>query len=409
MLYYLQERSSNMHILGIKVSGYQMIKDGFKIDFRTKAKVDPEFEYEDEVVNLLPKIDYPRTTIFAGPNASGKTTILRLISLCMEIIVNGTATCHRYMFNSSEIDLEFVFEINGELFKYHGLLKKPNELITNNSYIDHCVFLKEELIKRSQDFKLKKDDVFSGFDEVYKTRDSFVAGTILPQSSICGILYPNDYYKKHAIHIGASRCNLKEDQIIFNRFFGIPKDIQLKLLTILDDSIEEISPVSLEKGMYSLKRHSEKAQVISFIDLLNLVSNGTFRGIVLFTHAFFALKFGSTLIVDEIELSFHSSIAGDLIFLFNDEKINKNNATLIVSTHYSDILNMLRRRDSIYICHKKNGKIDVKNMYEYDIRTELSKSNLYDNNKFDNLVNYETLMDFREAFNHEITRSRRGQ
>ena len=399
-----------MHILGIKVSGYRMLKDNFTIDFRTKAKVDPEFEYEDEVMNLLPKIDYPRTTIFSGANASGKTTILRLISLCLTIAVNGMCRYHKHDFTNEAIDLEFVFEMNGELMKYHGIINKPMGIVPSPEAFNYCSFSKEELYKRSSELKLKKDDIFDNFDVLFKTRKDFSTGAILPHLSICGILYPNDDYKKMAMYIGSAHSSsVREEMFYFNRFFLLPDAIKTNILKILDDSIEDISLVSKEKGMYSLKRFNQKAKILDFVDLYNLLSSGTSRGIIIFSHAYFVMKFGGILIIDEVENSFHSSLVGDLIFLFNDEKINKNNATLIVSTHYSDVLNMLRRRDSIYICHKKDSVISVKNMYEYDIRTELSKSNLYDNNRFNNLVNYETLMNFREAFNHEITRSRRGQ
>ena len=105
---------------------------------------------------------------------------------------------------------------------------------------------------------------------------------------------------------------------------------------------------------------------------------------------------------NEIENWFQKNVVFNLIFLFNDERINKNNAQLIFSTHYTEILDILNRQDSINITHKNNGRINIKNLKEYDIRVELSKSKQFDNNTFNTSINYQQLMEVRRNLINEL-------
>ena len=84
--------------------------------------------------------------------------------------------------------------------------------------------------------------------------------------------------------------------------------------------------------------------------------------------------------------------------LFNDKRINKMNASLIYSTHYSELLDHSNRCDNINVLHRVGDVITVKNMCSsYEIRTDLSKSNQFEQNAFDNLTNYDRLMDLRRV------------
>ena len=104
---------------------------------------------------------------------------------------------------------------------------------------------------------------------------------------------------------------------------------------------------------------------------------------------------GFDLIVDEIENHFHKTLVDNLIMLYKDKKVNRNNATLYFSTHYCELLDLFNRSDNIFITHSR-GKIEIENMYEtYGLRTELLKSKKFYQNAFDTAVNYEALMDLK--------------
>ena len=168
----------------------------------------------------------------------------------------------------------------------------------------------------------------------------------------------------------------------------------------MDDSIEYIKSDSSDYVKF--KRYNEEETVLKKIELISILSSGTFRGIELYLRAIKAIKTGKVFIVDEIENCFQKNVVFNLIYLFNDAKINKKNAQLIFSTHYTEILDILNRQDSINITHKNNGRINIKNLKEYDIRVELSKSKQFDNNTFNTSINYQQLMEVRRNLINEI-------
>ena len=102
--------------------------------------------------------------------------------------------------------------------------------------------------------------------------------------------------------------------------------------------------------------------------------------------------------MDEIERSFNKNLAQNLILLFNDKAINIKNATLVYTTHYAELLDDNRRLDNINVLHRHGDQISLKNLHkDYDLNIQLSKSNYFEQNAFDSLLNYNSLMELRRA------------
>lgn len=175
----------------------------------------------------------------------------------------------------------------------------------------------------------------------------------------------------------------------------------MRLVRLFDDSIDYVKPFIDEGGKqsgYVFKRVGKNEIIVedSFLD--SHLSAGTKRGVVLFGLAMILFRQGGHLVVDEIEKNFHKNIVGNLILMFNDPSINKGGATLICSTHYSELLDFTSRCDNINILHRDGCCVSLKNMAkDYDVRTELRHSAQFDENVFDNLLNYDRLMDLKES------------
>ena len=56
-----------------------------------------------------------------------------------------------------------------------------------------------------------------------------------------------------------------------------------------------------------------------------------------------SLRNGFDVIIDEIENHFHKTLVENIISLYKDKSVNKNNATLIISTHYCELLDLFNR------------------------------------------------------------------
>ena len=75
-----------MKLLKFKVEGLPLFKDNFEVDFTCKSKV---YERDYDFVSEIKGHVYRHNTIaFTGLNASGKTSILRLIFIVFGILNN---------------------------------------------------------------------------------------------------------------------------------------------------------------------------------------------------------------------------------------------------------------------------------------------------------------------------------
>lgn len=389
-----------MKILGLKVSGFAMLADDFSLDLRTKARVGKE-DYESEVAHLGDFLDYSRTYVFVGKNASGKSSILRLLSLCYSFLSTRRFIYVPSSFTRDKICLSIVFMKDDVIYKYSSNLLKP---VSRGLYGDNetsfCLFENEELLVRNP-FINKKEDLFSSF----KTLETpFSPISVLSDVTMITPLLDGGEKDSCIIAISPKRSIGLFGSTGWSSFFALSAPLKQSVVRLLDDSIVKLDQVD-NSSDYLLQREGEEEKRLSPTELAPLLSDGTIRGIELFSDVIYALKEGKTLIVDEIEGSFHKNLVSNIIFLFNNSEINKKNAILIFSTHYSELLDALRRRDAIFVCHR-DKKITAKNVYsDYPVRKELSKSNLFDNNAFGTLANYDLLMKAKKEIENEVSSS----
>ena len=84
-----------------------------------------------------------------------------------------------------------------------------------------------------------------------------------------------------------------------------------------------------------------------------------------------------------------------------NKKINKNGATLIVSTHYPELLDEFERNDSIYIVRNQDG-IMAQNLSHSLKRNDIKKSEIYESDYLEGTVpEYETYMRLKKKFASE--------
>ena len=133
--------------------------------------------------------------------------------------------------------------------------------------------------------------------------------------------------------------------------------------------------------MFHLKFKGERAErVMNVAIATSVLSNGTVLGAELVNQAITALRNGGYLIVDEIETGLNRSLVGTVIELFASPVTNPHGATLLFSTHYSELLDVLRRKDNVFVLVRDDS-----------FRTELIKYseriNRIENKKSDVIIN----------------------
>ena len=387
-----------LELLKVKASGFKLLEDNFELDFTTRTRV-----YQKDKLSEIEEIDKGlntfRSIAFVGGNSSGKSTALSLVLKTLLFLQTGRWEFIPREFKKDSIDLNIVFYLEGFLYNYSCTFSKIeiDKLSIANIYspITNEKLIKLEYNKARGIVNLDLLNT-NGVDE-----SEILKSSLLDTSAIAKItgdkISVDEFSNNNIVNFDVN--------IVRNTFFAslssCDKELVSSIIKLLDESIEYI--ICDNSDLVKFKRINEKEIIISKLELLSILSSGTFRGVELYVRSINALKYGKVFIVDEIENCFHKNLVKNLLFIFNSKNINSKGAKLIFSTHYTEILDSLSRRDNIFITHKENGYVNVKNLYsDYDVRTELSKSNQFDNNVFNTSFNYEQLLNVKELIINDL-------
>jgi len=95
-------------------------------------------------------------------------------------------------------------------------------------------------------------------------------------------------------------------------------------------------------------------------------------------------------------------IVYETIDICKNNKINKNGAILVFSTHYPSLLDEFDRNDNTYIIRNEGG-ISIENLASRFTRNDIKKSVAYESNYLDGTApSYEAYMDFKRFLRDEI-------
>ena len=385
-----------LKLLNIRVNGYKLLEENFTFDFLTRTKV-LESDLEKEIFKIDTLLYSFRTLAVVGGNSSGKSTVLSLILKTIDFLSSGRWGYVEHEFKEDKIGLSISFYLDGNIYFYSvNLLKNTSDEGRNRLY----ALIDNESLFMKKYVKAKGKKNLENIDDAADVTSRYLQNSLKDTSAIINLVKENilvdAFTNNNAIAFN--------EVLLSNSFYNIldnsNKELASSIIKLLDDSIEYIKSDSSDYVKF--KRYNEDEQILKKIELISILSSGTFRGIELYLRAIKAIKLGKVFIVDEIENCFQKNVVLNLLFLFNDERINKNNAQLIFSTHSTEILDILNRQDSINITHKNNGRITIKNLKEYDIRVELSKSKQFDNNTFNTSINYQQLMEVRRNLINEL-------
>lgn len=387
-----------LSLLKVETSGFKMLDDNFKLDLMSKTRVYQE-DKEKELFELDKGLYVFRTLAFVGSNSSGKSSVLSLLLKILMLLQTGRWEYIKREFNKDEITIKTLFYLDGFLYEYSFNVSKIDDvnLSPMNKY---SPILNERLIKLKYDktrgiknielIKTQGEDVSELFNA--SLTDTSAITKITNNSVIVDDFNNNNITNFH-------------EMVVRNTFFtslnSCDKNLVSSIIKLLDESIEYITYSNNDYVCF--KRINEDEQILSSMELLSILSSGTLRGVELFIRCINTLKYGKTFIVDEIENCFQKNLVFNLLFLFNDSKINSKGSQLIFSTHYVEILDYLNRRDNIFIMHKNDGMIIANNLYgDYNVRTELLKSKQFDNNVFNTSLNYKQVLEVRRNLLNEL-------
>lgn len=375
-----------MKLLRVVANNFKLCGKDYSISFipkGNKTMADKEFELQEIAEDL-----YVFNTLgIIGKNASGKTTAVELLSIVYDILSNFRIKSSEKIFRfvDNTVNLEIIFFHEGAIYRY------VTDLTKNINSVDYTsVFFKNEklykrIYKKAHAKNLFEFDKFEEISrEIILPEDTSIIYSLLREIGLRGIYCSSDdgIYKDYA-----SAFNIYK--LLDNNL-----SIVTSLLKMFDEHLKDIKMINENK--YKIIYSNKLEKEMSDKELYEVLSSGTTKGLGLFTFVVYSLRTGSDLIIDEIENHFHKTLVENLVNLYKDKSVNKKNATLIFTTHYSELLDLFSRSDNIYIS-KYDDNIYLENMHEnYKFRSELSKSNKFYENEFNTNVSYDALMNFKK-------------
>lgn len=380
-----------MKLLKIVINGLPHFKNELDIDFVALQRVD---DYDKErLCNVFSNIYVNKAISFVGINASGKTTILKAISFVMKMLNNESLNNIKSKTILDDLDDNQQVVITTYFYDGHDVNKLETSIVKKISDVDGSekLIIKDEKLWSKDGAKIKTKKRLFDFAEV-DLREKRDKNEQYLMEDVSIIVAEN---KKKNMSLFISDMLEWTDHNILNVLGRFPKE----LLTFLDPSIEYLECSFKEKKVdIRLKFYGKEEIIINSPRILeNYLSSGTIKGLGVFMSATFSFIEGGYLIIDEIENHFNREIVATLIRFFLDEKVNKNGATILFSTHYSELLDEFDRNDSIYIVRNKEG-IGVENLSNILKRNDIKKSEVYDSGYLGGTVpSYEAYMALKKV------------
>lgn len=356
-----------MKLLRINVNGLPLFKEELDLIFYAQQRVN---ESDKEKLYKIEHNYYLHTAnAFIGINASGKTSVLKVINLALSILKNDPinhvesksilGACEKAIFKIYFYDNQK----NICCLKTIITSKKNKSGGYVYSIVDEELWEKSIISVKSKkyltDFSDMLPKAIRNSDESYLSDDvSFVIA-----------------------HNKQNRDSLEVFSLLsFTNVNVLPftDDIPLEVITFLDPTIKQLY-FKQEEGKTSIHLSFYNAEEIvlnNAVDLEKYLSCGTIKGIITFSMVKEVLASGGYLIIDEIENHFNKEIVVTLMRFFMDSSLNKNGSTLIFTTHYSELLDEYDRNDSICIVRNRNG-ITVENLSNILKRNDIKKSDAY--------------------------------
>lgn len=361
-----------MKILKIAAKDLPLFNGICEIDFLPQQRVNSEnAENMSELFSTPSNTFYKNNVIsFTGINASGKTSVLKLITFVFGMLNNipiNSITCSEVLDgiadnNTVSFDTFFFSETqnNKSVYLLNTVIAKENNKLK----------IVSETLKSKDISKIKAKKALYDFSDIETNFTRDVNSEFLLDDVSIMVAF-NKRNKESINYTDMLRyTNINE--------LDISEDCPVELISFFDPSIEYLK-INKEKNKSNihLKFKSKNEMILNqFSELNRYLSSGTIKGINTFLYAIHIFNNGGYLIIDELENHFNREIVSTLIRFYMDKKVNKKGATLIFSTHYSELLDEFERNDNIYIVRNRQG-ITIENLSKILKRNDIKKSEAY--------------------------------
>ena len=372
-----------MRLLKIFIQDMPRFKGNIDIDFITKQRVaeDDQEKLFNTFSNNYTSIYTNQAISFIGLNASGKTTILKAISFVINLLNNEALNNIKSkeilndLSDNEKVKITSFFYNDNSVYKLETHIEKRVNQVDNESKL----IITEERLWEKDATKVKtKKSLFEFNDSDIRIERNEKEQFLLNDVSVMIAIN-----KEKQSNFPLRDMLMWTNHNMLNILGKFPKE----LLTFLDPSIEYFKcdirkkPADIRLKFYE----SEEIILNNPSEIEKYLSSGTIKGINVFMNALLCFMEGGYLIVDELENHFNEEIVTTLVRFFMNPNVNRNGATLIYSTHYSELLDEYDRNDCIYIVRNRGG-IYTENLSLILKRNDIKKSEAYESGYLEGTV-----------------------
>ena len=384
-----------MRLLKIFIQDMPRFKGNIDIDFITKQRVaeDDQEKLFNTFSNNYTSIYTNQAISFIGLNASGKTTILKAISFVIKLLNNEALNNIKSkeilndLSDNEKVKITSFFYNDNSVYKLETHIEKRVNQVDNESKL----IITEERLWEKDATKVKtKKSLFEFNDSDIRIERNEKEQFLLNDVSVMIAIN-----KEKQSNFPLRDMLMWTNHNMLNILGKFPKE----LLTFLDPSIEYFKcdirkkPADIRLKFYE----SEEIILNNPSEIEKYLSSGTIKGINVFMNALLCFMEGGYLIVDELENHFNEEIVTTLVRFFMNPNVNRNGATLIYSTHYSELLDEYDRNDCIYIVRNRGG-IYTENLSLILKRNDIKKSEAYESGYLEGTVPiYESYMALKKV------------
>lgn len=359
-----------MRILRIRVNGLPLYKDSFDVSFCASQRV--QNNHLNSVFNLFGNIYVNTVEAFAGINASGKTTALKVISFT-SMLLGATPLSAEFVPQILGEGISTVFDI--DFFADSKIYHLTSEIIRekNQDGNPKVRIVSERLWVKSITTKINKTNLLD-YDGKTPIRVRDNSDEYLPED-VSIMIAVNKQIQNKSIFVDLVMLTN------FNLFLPEGDSVPTEIITLLDPTIEYITVENVNDKVITRLKFYRQNEIVLFnpAELNVYLSSGTVKGVRVFSDAVRVLKNGGYMIVDEVENHFNRELVASLLRLFLNKKTNPKGAVLIFSTHYPELLDELDRNDAVFITRSNDG-LTVNNLNTLLNRNDMKKSEVYQSN-----------------------------
>ena len=350
-----------MRLLKIFIQDMPRFKENIDIDFITKQRVaeDDQEKLFNTFSNNYTSIYTNQAISFIGLNASGKTTILKAISFVINLLNNEALNNIKSkeilndLSDNEKVKITSFFYNDNSVYKLETHIEKRVNQVDNESKL----IITEERLWEKDATKVKtKKSLFEFNDSDIRIERNEKEQFLLNDVSVMIAIN-----KEKQSNFPLRDMLMWTNHNMLNILGKFPKE----LLTFLDPSIEYFKcdirkkPADIRLKFYE----SEEIILNNPSEIEKYLSSGTIKG----------------------------------ISFFMNPNVNRNGATLIYSTHYSELLDEYDRNDCIYIVRNRGG-IYTENLSLILKRNDIKKSEAYESGYLEGTVPiYESYMALKKV------------